>query len=125
MTRRCVVRLTRNAGRNLQDIEAFLLEAQMPQVYDELLDELLDVVIPNLERFPAMGRPLHARPAGSVEGARAMEDLRRFKVSADVRELVTARHLVLYARVEDVIHLLSIRQHRQISFDFEGLWPPA
>ena len=47
---RLTVRLTANFERNLADIERFLTEAEAPQAYDALLDELLDTVIPNLER---------------------------------------------------------------------------
>jgi len=30
--------------------------------------------------------------------------------------------LVLYAQIEGNIHLLSIKHHRQLSFDFEAHW---
>ena len=60
-----VVRLTANFERNLADIERFLTEAAAPHAFDGLLDELLDTVIPNLERFPGLGRSFLNRAVGS------------------------------------------------------------
>jgi hypothetical protein len=31
-------------------------------------------------------------------------------------------YLVLYAQIGEHIHLLSIKHHRQLSFDFEAHW---
>ena len=64
VAKKLVVKLTANFERNLADIEYFLTEAGAPHAYDALLDELLDTVIPNLERFPGMGRvpTKHLRP---------------------------------------------------------------
>ena len=56
MAKRITVKLTANFERNLEEIERFLVEADAPYAYDALLDELLKTVIPNLERFPDMGR---------------------------------------------------------------------
>ena len=42
------VKLTANFERNLADIEAFLIEAEAPQAFDALLDELARTTIPNL-----------------------------------------------------------------------------
>jgi hypothetical protein len=39
-----------------------------------------------------------------------------------LREYVMDHYLVLYAQTEDVIYLLSIKHHRQVSFDFESHW---
>ena len=127
MARRPVVRLAANFERNLADIERFLTEAEAPQAYDALLDELLDTVIPNLERVPAIGRPFLANAVRSVETSNALEALRT-KLSAltpdpeALREYILARYLVLYAQVGGNIHLLAIRHHRQLSFDFQSHW---
>jgi plasmid stabilization system protein ParE len=61
------VKFTANFERNLEDIEHFLIEPQAPQAFHRLLDELLETVIPNLERFAEMGRPFFARQPRSVE----------------------------------------------------------
>lgn len=57
MAKMLVIKFTSNFERNLEEIERFLTEPEAPQAYDGLLDELLETVIPNLERFPGMGRP--------------------------------------------------------------------
>jgi plasmid stabilization system protein ParE len=122
-----VVELTANFERNLADIERFLTEADAPQSYDGLLDELLDTVIPNLKRFPGMGRLFLSRVCGSVEATNALAALRvkLAALNADpdaLREYVMDNYLVLYALIDGNICLLSIKHHRQLSFNFEAHW---
>ncbi len=122
-----VVKLTANFERNLADIEQFLTEAEAPQAFDGLLDELLDTVIPNLERFPGMGRPFLNRAVGSVEATNALTALQAklqtlVADSNALREYVMDHYLVLYAQTEGAVYLLSIKHHRQVSFDFESHW---
>ena len=122
-----VVKLTANFERNLADIEQFLTEAEAPQAFDGLLDELLETVIPNLERFPGMGRPFLNRAVGSVEATNALTALRAklqtlLADSNGLREYVMDHYLVLYAQTEGPVYLLSIKHHRQVSFDFESHW---
>jgi plasmid stabilization system protein ParE len=123
---RHLVKVTANFERNLEEAERFLLEADAPQAFDALLDELTDTVIPNLERFPRMGRLFFERPARSVEARNGIEALtRRLKAIAtdgEIREYVMSHYLLLYARFDDTVYLLSIRHHRQLSFDFQSLW---
>ncbi len=127
MAKKPAVKFTANFERNLEDIELFLSEAEAPQAYDGLLDELLEAVIPNLERFPEMGRPFMARQPGSVETTNAIATLRA-KLSAltpdtdALREYVLKDYLLLYALIDGAIYLLAIRHQRQLSFDFEGHW---
>ena len=127
VARKPIVRLTANFERNLADIERFLTEAEAPQAYDALLDQLLDNVIPNLERFPGIGRPFIAHAAHSVETTNALEALHA-KLSAltpdakALREYILDHYLVLYAQVGGNLHLLAIRHHRQLSFDFRSHW---
>lgn len=128
MTSRVNIKLTANFERNLADIEQFLLQAEAPQAFDGLLDELLDTVLPNLERFPALGRPFFNRAVWSAEATNAIAALQA-KLAAVVggsgsslREYVMAHYLVLYVHAGDTLYLLSIKHHRQLSFDFEGHW---
>ena len=98
MTKKPVVRLSANFERNLADLERFLTEAGAPQAYDALLDELLDTVLPNLERFPGMGRAFLAGAAGSVETTNASAALRAklLTLTPDpdaLREYILADHL--------------------------------
>ncbi len=128
MTQRLTVKLTANFERNLTDIEQFLTEAEAPQAFDGLLDELLETTVPNLERFPGLGGPFFNRAVGSAEAANAMTALQAKLATvvgssvASLREYVMADYLVLYVQVDDTVYLLSIKHHRQLSFDFEGHW---
>ena len=125
-TEQHVVKVTRNFERNLEDIERFLEENDATSAFDLLLDELTDTVIPNLESFPKMGRPFLDRPALSIEAMSRVEKLRTqldgLGSSSDIREYVLSHYLVLYAVIETTVYLLSIRHHRQLSFDFEDHW---
>ena len=126
MTSQHLVKLTANFECNLGQAEAFLLEANAPQAFDALLDELTDTVIPNLERFPVMGRLFFERPIRSVEASNSMDALKRklnvIAKDGEIREYVMSHYLVLYARFDATIYLLSIRHHRQLSFDFQAQW---
>lgn len=127
MAKKPVVKFTANFERNLDEIERFLTEAEAPQAYDGLLDELLETVIPNLERFPGMGRPFMLRQPRSVETTNALATLRAklLALTTDpeaLREYVLKDYLLLYAQIGGAIYLLAIRHHRQLSFDFEGHW---
>jgi plasmid stabilization system protein ParE len=114
-----VVKLTANFERNLEAAEAFLLEANAPLAFDALLDELTDTVIPNLERFPGMGRLLFERPTRSVEASNAIDGLKRkLKAMArdgQIRKYVMSHDLLLDARLGTPIYLLSTRHHRHLN----------
>ena len=122
-----VVKLTDNFEKNLEELEAFLIEAEMAHAFDALLDELMDTVVPNLEGFPDMGRLFLKRQAHSVEVAngvaRLTQQLGSIAADAELREYVMEHYLLLYARVKGSVYLLSIRHQRQLSFDFQALWP--
>lgn len=128
MTSRISVKLTANFERNLADIERFLIEAEVPEAFDGLLDELLGTVLPNLERFPTLGRPFFNRAVGSAETTKAVEALQARLAAAVggsascLREYVMTHYLMLYMHAGDTLFLLSVKHHRQLSFDFEGHW---
>ena len=127
MAKSPVVKFTANFEHNLEDIERFLTEAEAPRAFDVLLDELLDTVIPNLKRFPGMGRPFLRRPPRSIEAANALDVLTATLATLTperdaLREYVLTHYLLLYAVLGETIHLLAIRHQRQLSFNFEKLW---
>jgi len=121
------VKFTLNFERNLEEVEHFLAEIDAPRAFDELLDDLADHVIPNLERFPDMGRLFLARQPHSVEASGALERLHgqvaeQFTESITLREYILASYLILYARQAGTVYLLAIKHHRQLSFDFDSHW---
>ncbi len=122
MTLPHTVHLTANFERNLADVAQFLEAAQAPQAFDAVLDELLETVVPNLERFPDMGRRFLSRPVRSIEASNALAKLQQqlaaIAQDGEIREYVMAHYLVLYAHFDTRVYLLSIRHHKQLSFDF-------
>lgn len=113
MTVKHVVRITQHFERNLEALEVFLIEAEAAQAFDALLDELVRKVIPNLERFPDMGRLFMKRPVRSVEALNGLERLSQLLSAVGKNALlyedVMGPCLLLYARHQGTIHLLSIR----------------
>ena len=120
------IKLTANFERNLGEIEQFPIDAEAAPAYDGLLDKLLTTVIPNLERFPAMGRSFIDRPVRSVETSNGIDVLQgklgKVGRNAEIREYVLQHYLLLYAFNGEEIFLLAIRHHKQLSFDFNALW---
>ena len=125
-TPKATVKLTSNFENNLAEIEAFLEEAKALQAFDTLLDELTNTVIPNLERFPEMGGSFLDRPVRSVEVSNGLDALQGklhdIGDNAQLREYILSHYVLLYVRLDEVVHLLSIRHHRQLSFDLDGCW---
>jgi plasmid stabilization system protein ParE len=120
------VELTTSFLERLEAIEAFLTEAGAANAYDNLLAELRSTVIHNLGRFPRVGRRYLDNPPQSAEAIAQLAALPRGAASA-LREYLHGDYLILYAVPESgkVVYLLSIRHHRQLSFDFARLWPGA
>lgn len=115
------VKLTASFLERLDSIEAFLAQSEAQFAFDELLAELRAEVIPNLRRFPGMGRRYLDRPPQSAE---ALAQLARLPPGCadSLREYLSGDYVILHAMVETTVHLLSIRHHRQLSFDFARLW---
>lgn len=117
------VELTASFLARLETIESFLTEADAAFAFDRLLAELRTTVIPNLRRFPRMGRRYLEQPPQSAE---ALAQLAALPAGAAdrLREYLHGDYLILYT-VETpgrLLHLLSIRHHRELSFQFSGLW---
>ena len=121
-----IVKFTANFEANLASIEAFLTEGEFAQGYDRLLDELGHVVVPNLERFPAIGRPFLTRATHSIEALTIADRLRaklaELEVGAELREYVMHDYVILYALAGNNAYMLSIKHQRQLSFDFGRFW---
>ena len=122
------VELTASFLERMNAIEAFLAEAEAGFAFDDLLAELRATVIPNLRRFPRMGRRYLASPPQSAEALAQLAALPAGAPDA-LREYLHGNYLMLYTVVEAspeanaCVYLLSIRHHRQLSFDFARHWP--
>ena len=117
------VELTASFRERLDAIEAFLMEADAGFAFDDLLAELRATVIPNLRRFPRIGRRYLANPPQSAEALAQLAALPAGAPDA-LREYLHGDYLVLYLvmAADATVYLLSIRHHRQLSFDFARLW---
>ena len=117
------VELTASFLERLAAIEAFLTEADAAFAYDRLLDGLRSTVIPNLRRFPRIGRRYLDQPPQSAEALAQLAALPP-GVADRLREYLHGDYLILYtvATSGKLVHLLSIRHHRELSFQFAGLW---
>jgi hypothetical protein len=124
------VALTASFLERLDAIEAFLVEADAGFAFDDLLAEIRATVIPNLRRFPRIGRRYLANPPQSAEALAQLAALPAGAPDA-LREYLHGDYLLLYsvmdasAQTQATVYLLSIRHHRQLSFDFAKLWPGA
>ena len=118
------VELTGSFLERLESIAVFLTEADAAFAFDALVDELRSTVILNLARFPRIGRRYLDTPPQSTE---ALAQLAALPAGAPdtLRVYLHGDYLLLYAAVEanTTVYLLSIRHHRQLSFDFSKLWP--
>ena len=122
--REYTIELTASFLQQLESIEAFLTEADAAFAYDDLLTGLRGVVIRNLRRFPRLGRRYLEQPPQSAEALALLAELPAGAPDA-LREYLHGDYLILYAEAEinATLYLLSIRHHRQLSFDFGRLWP--
>ena len=129
-TRKALVRFTANFEYNLSQISAYWAERDAPAAYTSLLEELGSVIVDNLERHPRIGRRFFDRASQSIEGRERVANLAERFGAGDVREYLSGDYLVLYLynnataadKAPAVVDLLSIKHHRQLSFDFEGFW---
>ncbi|HKQ83857.1 MAG TPA: type II toxin-antitoxin system RelE/ParE family toxin [Steroidobacteraceae bacterium] len=117
------VRLAANFESNLESIRAFLLQTEAAHEFEILVATLFDQLIPNLSSFPNLGRRFIDRRPQSGEGQIRH---RRIKTAlgahTEVREYIPGDYLVLYALRKNTIHLLSIKHHRQLSFELRAFW---
>jgi plasmid stabilization system protein ParE len=120
------VKLTASFLERLDSIEVFLTEAYAAFAFDDLLTELRATVIPNLARFPRIGRRYLDNHPRSAEALAQLSKLPAGAAGA-LREYLHGDYLMLYAAMDAdaTVYLLSIRHHRQLSFDFARLWPSA
>ena len=115
------VELTASFLARLDTIETFLVEVDAAFAFDRLLVELRETVIPNLRRFPKIGRRYLDDPPQSAE---ALTQLAALPAGAAnlLRDYLHGDYLMLYTVMDDVgtVFLVSIRHHRQLAYAFAG-----
>jgi len=122
--RRAAVKVTANFERNLVSIREFLVSADAAPAFTALVESLDDRVIPAMESFPDIGADFAARAPLSREGQVLFERLVALAgPDAEVRQWIEGDDVILYLVRGRSIFLLSIKHHRQLSFDFGGHWP--
>lgn len=120
--------ITQHFQKCLDDIERFCEDTETTSGYRALLEALLTDFVPTLARFPQIGRPFLANAQKSVEAAQAHQRLEQQLLallngsSGDLREYITASHVILYLHTTNAVHLIAIRHHQQLSFDLLGHW---
>ena len=113
--------VTHNFRRNLKDIADFLVEIDAPGQFETLLGDLFGQILPMLERFPESGVDYFRHPPRSQAVLLRIEGIRqRFGEELQLRELIHGDFLLLSSIRNDDLYLLSIKHHRQLSFDLHG-----
>jgi hypothetical protein len=113
---------TQNFSANLLAIKAFLgSEGHKP--FQRFLDRLFDDIVPQLCRFPKSGRSFLAHTIHSSEAKSLAKKLRtRLNRGDDLREYIVDEYLVLYLLRGNHLVFLSVKHHRQLSFDLKQFW---
>jgi plasmid stabilization system protein ParE len=119
---RIAVKITANFEANLDSIEGFWRSSRSPAAFNGLLDEIAKKLIPNLERFPKLGRPFFSRSRHSIETFEKVAQLRRRIGDGELREYVLEQYVVLYVVMQNTVYLSAIKHQRQLSFDLTSFW---
>ncbi len=120
---RYTVYITQNFDQNLESIRLFLEGQEVPHIFHALLKQLFETIIPNVEHFPGIGVNFLARQPESVEGLARLQALQaRLDANTELREYISGDYLLLYAVRGNDIYFLSIKHHRQLSFDLRKHW---
>ncbi|MCI0504792.1 MAG: type II toxin-antitoxin system RelE/ParE family toxin [Gammaproteobacteria bacterium] len=123
MSQHATVYITQNFENNLDSIEQFFTDNEAPEQFDALIEDLFGTIIPNLQRFPLLGKNFLEHQPGSIEGVNLTESIQRYlNGKGEVREYITGDYLILYALIAGIIYLLSIKHHKQLAFDFISTW---
>lgn len=113
---------THNFSDNLLAIQTFL-GAEGHKPFQRFLDRLFDDIVPQLCRFPKSGRMFLAHTIHSSEAKSLAKKLRaRLNHDDDLREWIVDEYLVLYLLRGHHLVFLSVKHHRQLSFDLKRFW---
>ena len=119
--KRYKVSVTANFESNLEIIEKFLADAGAPTAFAALLESLSEKVVPTLDHYPNAGRSFLDLAVQSVEAQQRISRINAMLGATSLREYIVGDYLMLYAVQEKAVYLLSIRHHRQLSFDITSV----
>ncbi len=123
MAERQGIRITANFERNLESIRCYFQERTREERFEALLDQIFQVIIPNLERYPLMGTDFLTKSPVSVEALKLYEQVMALlPEGASLRQLFAGDYVVLYLLLDGEILLLSIKHQRQLSFDLKRFY---
>ncbi len=113
---------TENFSAALAGIETFV-GAEGEASFARFFNCFVADIVPMLCRFPHSGRSFLERSLGSAQTLQLAEKLtKHLGEGDDVRELIVDDYLILYLLRRNLIVFLSIKHHRQLSFDLKGFW---
>jgi hypothetical protein len=111
-----IVRYSASYVVRMAQIAAYFKAVEASPVYRRLLDDISGIVIPNLKAFPLLGKPYLEGPAQSTEALMATAKLPP-DANRSLRKYVHDDFVILHAISPDAIHLISIRHHRESTFN--------
>lgn len=113
---------TENFDKNLIEIELFL-NSEGKKAFEHLLDRLFDDIVPTLCQFPQAGRSFLNLDPYSLEAEKLAKQLKSLIKKTDaLRQFVLDDYLILYLIRGRKIYFLSIKHHRQLSFNLQKFW---
>lgn len=113
---------TENFTLNLDAIRLFL-EPEGSAAFGRLLNRLFDDIAPMLCRHSQSGRIFLQHPIRSKEARSFSRKLKTLlKKGDELREFIVDDYLVLYLLRGRQVIFLSIKHHRQLSFDLRRFW---
>ncbi len=111
-----------NFSLNLDALRLFL-EPEGRAAFERLLDRLFDDIVPMLCRYSQSGRLFLEHPIRSKEARSLSRTLKTFlKKGDELREFIVDDYLILYLHRDRQVIFLSIKHHRQLSFDLRRFW---
>ncbi len=113
---------TENFSSNLADTQEFL-GADGAAYFAKFFERFVAEVVPNACRFPLSGRSFLERSIQTTQSESLAQKLKqKLQEGDDIRELIVDDYLVLYlVRGNDIV-FLSIKHHRQLSYDLKTFW---
>jgi plasmid stabilization system protein ParE len=113
---------TENFARNLDEIRDFLGPSGAG-AFEQLRKRLFGDIVPTLSRFPQAGRSFLSHSVRSRAARALVRKLRsRLTEGDDLREMILQDYVALYLVRRDRVVFLSIKHHRQLSFDLGRFW---